>query len=223
METQVDPTYLKPGLIFRATAVGLATMGIGAGVLLACWGLSFFWHYDSPVLRKLETIDQRVETISQHIVEAVDKKLDDFDHNVETMLVEDRQTIINKLNDLVGDRQVILNKLNALDQRVAVAANKDFGGGIKDGHTITGAVIKREVTVFSTVKHEAGNVTTGWRYKDGASDGAPMNQYCYYTVDNPNGSSTKTDIAMNGKSLPNIGRVPLVEEALSKCQWWANS
>ena len=108
-----------------------------------------------------------------------------------------------------------------------MVANPGFGGGFEngtgDGHTVTGAVIKREVTVFSAVKHEAGSVTTGWRYKDGASDGAPMNQYCYYTINNFDGSNTRIDIAENGTRLPNIGRVPRVEEALSKCQWWANS
>jgi hypothetical protein len=31
-------------------------MGVGAGVLLACWGLSFFWHVDDAVVRRLEAI-----------------------------------------------------------------------------------------------------------------------------------------------------------------------
>jgi hypothetical protein len=84
-------------------------------------------------------------------------------------------------------------------------------------------VIKREVTVFSTVKHEAGSVWTGWTYKDGASDGAPMRQYCYYTAVNFDGSSTKIDIAYDGKRLLDIRLVPRVEEALSKCQWWSGS
>jgi hypothetical protein len=56
METQLDHIYLRPGIISRAAAVGLAAMGVGAGVLLACWGLSFFWHVDNAVVRRLEAI-----------------------------------------------------------------------------------------------------------------------------------------------------------------------
>jgi hypothetical protein len=199
-------------LVSRATAIGLAAIGIGAGVLLACWGLSFFWHYDSPVMRKLEAMDQRIETMSHNMIEATDRKLDALDQLIETVS-----------HKLVEDREVIDGKLDALDRRVAAVANRGFGGNIGDGHTVTGAVIKRAVTVFSSVKHEAGSVMTGWDYKDGASDGVPMRQFCYYTVNNLNGSFTQADIAVNGQALPNIGRVPRVEQALSKCQWWANS
>ena len=47
-----------------------------------------------------------------------------------------------------------------------------------DVKTPEGDVIRREVTVFSTVKHATGHVTTGWSYRDGTG-GVPVRQYCY--------------------------------------------
>src|SRR5258708_9949548 len=41
MEQRLNHKYLRPGPIARATAIGIIAAGIGAGVLLACWGLSF--------------------------------------------------------------------------------------------------------------------------------------------------------------------------------------
>jgi hypothetical protein len=84
-----------------------------------------------------------------------------------------------------------------------------------------GDVISREVTVFSNVKHGPGSVVTGWNYRDGGTS-QPVTQYCYYTVPNPDRSSTKVDIALNGVATPLIGvaLVPELEAALGKCQWW---
>jgi hypothetical protein len=48
MEQQLDGSYLRAGLIDRATAVGIASVGIGTGVLLAAWGVSFLWRYTPP-------------------------------------------------------------------------------------------------------------------------------------------------------------------------------
>ena len=56
METQLDHTYLRPGIISRAAAVGPGAVGVGTGVLLACWGLSFFFHYNDPVVKKLDAL-----------------------------------------------------------------------------------------------------------------------------------------------------------------------
>jgi hypothetical protein len=64
METQLDHIYLRPGIISRAAAVGLAAMGVGAGVLLACWGLSFFWHVDNAAVRRLEAIAEQTAGLS---------------------------------------------------------------------------------------------------------------------------------------------------------------
>jgi hypothetical protein len=84
-----------------------------------------------------------------------------------------------------------------------------------------GQVIKREVTVFSNVKHGPGNVVTGWNYKDGGGR-VPVVQYCYYSASNVDRSITRVDIASNGVAAPHISTslVPELEEALAKCQWW---
>lgn len=64
---------------------------------------------------------------------------------------------------------------------------------------------------------------TGWQYKDGASDGQPKRQYCYFLIGR-NGVATKIDLASNGQRLfnENVTRVPRIEEALAKCQWWTS-
>ena len=48
MEQKLDATYLHPGILGRAAAVGIAAAGIGIGILLAAWGLSFLWRYTPP-------------------------------------------------------------------------------------------------------------------------------------------------------------------------------
>jgi hypothetical protein len=89
-----------------------------------------------------------------------------------------------------------------------------------DGKTASGDLIRREVTVFSEVGHGPGQVVTGWNYKDG-SGGVPVRQYCYYNAPNPDGSTTKVDIASDGVRLRSItaSLVPNLEGALAKCQW----
>ena len=86
--------------------------------------------------------------------------------------------------------------------------------------TAAGDLIRREVTVFWSVEHGSGSVTTGWNYKDG-SGGVPVKQYCYYAVSNGN-STTRVDIASDKIRLPHprTSLVPDLEVALAKCQWW---
>ncbi len=90
-----------------------------------------------------------------------------------------------------------------------------------DAKTTTGEVIRREVTVFSTVEHGPGHVTTGWRYRDGTGS-VPLGQNCYYSAPNNDSSSTRIEIAVDGARLPTISAslVPELEGALAKCQWW---
>jgi hypothetical protein len=84
----------------------------------------------------------------------------------------------------------------------------------------TGEVIRRQVTVFSNVRHGPGTVTTGWIYRDGGGR-VPFSQYCYYDAPNIDNSRTRVDIASNRIPLPvSAGLVPELGEALSKCQWW---
>jgi hypothetical protein len=48
MEQRLDGSYLRPGLVERATAIGITSVGIGTAVLLAAWGVSFLWRYTPP-------------------------------------------------------------------------------------------------------------------------------------------------------------------------------
>jgi hypothetical protein len=83
--------------------------------------------------------------------------------------------------------------------------------------------IKRQVTEFRSVDHEAGEVTTGWQYANGRG-GVPLLQYCYYVANVP-GTKHKSDrieIAIDGKALSDLDTtsVPDLEGAEAKCQWW---
>jgi hypothetical protein len=96
-----------------------------------------------------------------------------------------------------------------------------LSGAGGDAKTANGDVIRREVTVFSNVKHGPGTVVTGWNYRDG-SGRVPIRQYCYYSVPNIDSSITRINIASDGARLldASLSLVPELEEALAKCQWW---
>jgi hypothetical protein len=51
MEQRLDATYLRSGPFERAAAVGFCAVAIGAGTLLAAWGISFLWKYTPPEIR----------------------------------------------------------------------------------------------------------------------------------------------------------------------------
>lgn len=207
METQLDHTYLRPGIISRAAAVGLAAMGVGAGVLLACWGLSFFWHVDDAVVRRLEAIAKQTAGLSDVVRDEIG-----------TLSLRTTES----MGALGGKLDALEHRVDAINQRVTMTRSFQDGSGQPE-RTGTGDVIRREVTVFNSVSHEGGNVTTGWQYKDGASDGQPMRQYCYFSI-GKNGVATRIELAFNGQRLfnENVTRVPRLEEALAKCQWWTS-
>jgi hypothetical protein len=142
--------------------MGLGAVGIGIGVLLAAWGISFLWRYTPP----------------------------------EIVVRQDKPFVVQQPEPLKIDPG-------------------------KDSKTAAGEIIRREVTVFSTVEHGPGTVVTGWNYRDG-SGGVPTHQFCYYTAPDVDHSSKRVDIASNRARLPNLdpGMVPNLEEALVKCQWW---
>src|ERR1700730_3174199 len=48
MEQRLDASCLRPGLVERAAATGISAFGIGTGVLLAAWAVSFLWRYTPP-------------------------------------------------------------------------------------------------------------------------------------------------------------------------------
>jgi hypothetical protein len=160
VETQLDHTYLRPGIISRAVAVGLAAAGIAAGVLLACWGLSFFFHYDSPVVKRLDDLSAQLETLSKSEAET----LKTLTYNV--------GQLVQKIGQQGVKESAIEERLATIDERIDLALKRSQQiPSTGEGHTPDGAIIRRQVTVFSEVDHYGGHVETGWRYKDGASNG----------------------------------------------------
>ena len=107
-------------------------------------------------------------------------------------------------------------------ESVTALRSPDAGAATRNRETPSGEIIKREVTVFQSVKHGSGEVVTGWTYKDGSGASAPAQQYCYYVVPTGEHASNKIDIAANGNRLPEIDTslVPNLDAALNQCQWW---
>ena len=48
MEQRLNGEYLRPGLFDRAAALAIGALGVGTGILLAAWGISFLWRYTPP-------------------------------------------------------------------------------------------------------------------------------------------------------------------------------
>jgi hypothetical protein len=206
-ETLLDHTYLQPGIVTRAGAVGLAAIGIGAGVLLVCWGASFFFNTNN---NRLDVLTAKVEKL--------DQRPDRTDE------------VVAKLDDLRREAGKfgggITARLASIEGSIEEIKHRPIISGNPCNHEKTnGHVIEREVTVFHTVPHDSGIVMSGWQYADGASaNQPPKNQYCYWESERLSGTTAQTTIylANNGSRLQNIGAgVPQLEEALQKCIWWS--
>jgi hypothetical protein len=191
----LDPTYLRPGMFERATAVGIGAVGIGAGILLATWGISLLWRYTPPEIA--------VRIANPEVYVTQDKPF---------TVTQDKPFALAQPDPLKIETGQLTIKTEAAPITSGVGADK---------RTPTGEVIRREVTVFSNVKHGPGTVVTGWTYPDGGGS-VPVRQYCYYSASNVDHSSTRVDIAFNGDRVPPASAllVPDLEGALAKCQWW---
>jgi hypothetical protein len=190
MEQRLVGAYLRPGLIERAAAIGIAAVGAGTAVLLAAWGISFLWRYTPAEMAV------RIANPELHVIQ-------------------------NGPLTVTQERPFVLEGPGLLKIESTQVPPSITGVVGTDAKTATGQVIRREVTVFSNVKHGPGNIVTGWNYKDGGG-GVPVAQYCYYSASNVDNSITRVDIAANGVPAPHISAslVPELEEALAKCQWW---
>ena len=198
MEQRLNATYLRPGLAERSIAMGIGAVGVGTGILLAAWGISFLWHHTPP------EIAVRIANPEVHL--AQDSPL---------TVTQDKPFVIAAPEPLKIDPPKLTVNVEQSPQSVVKGVSTD-------AKTTTGDIITREVTVFSNVRHGPGTVVTGWSYSDG-SGGTPIKQYCYYTTAPNLGHSTKrVDIASNGIRSPGLDAelVPDLEEALGKCQWW---
>ena len=188
----MNATYLRPGLAERSIAMGIGAVGVGTGILLAAWGISFLWRYTPP------EIAVRIANPEVHVAQDSPLKV-----------TQDKPFVVGT------------SEPPKADPAKPIISHSEVSGVGTDDKTATGDVIKREVTVFSNVRHGPGAVVTGWNYRDG-SGGTPVRQYCYYTAHNLDHSSQKVDIASDGVRLADVGveLVPDLEEALGKCQWW---
>jgi hypothetical protein len=197
-------------------------VGVGAGVLLACWGLSLFFHYDSPVVKRLDDLGAQLETMSHSEAET----LKTLTYNV--------GQLVQKIGQQGVKESAIEERLATIGERLELALKRQNPAnspiiGVNtgsDGNITNGSVIETEVTVFHTVKHEGGAIQTGWKYPDGASaDQRPKEQYCLYLSDKLAGTTAAAAVylADDGVRLQNIGPVPKLEKALRKCVWWTGS
>jgi hypothetical protein len=80
--------------------------------------------------------------------------------------------------------------------------------------------IRTSVTVFKTVPHGGGEVTSGWVFASGDAK-SPMGQYCYYAQKAVDGNSARQNIAKDGVISSVAGVTPSEQAArFEKCQWW---
>ncbi len=57
MEQQLDATYLRPSFVSKALGLSVAAIGLGTSILLAAYGISFFWR---PMQVAVAPIDVRI-------------------------------------------------------------------------------------------------------------------------------------------------------------------
>ena len=197
MEQKLDTTFLRPGVFEKAAAVGLGAAGIGVGILLATWGVSFLWRYTPPEIA-VRIANPEVSVKQDAPFEVTQNK--PFELAQPEALKIDPAEITVKV-----------------DQTPYPALSKETA----EKRTESGEVIRHEVTLFSSVNHGQGIITTGWNYKDGRG-GKPISQFCYYSTADRGGASRRIDIANDGKrlSLAAAALVPNLDQALSKCRWW---
>src|SRR5262249_44807792 len=158
--------FLRPGPLERGGALGLGAVGIGFGIFLAAWGISFLWRPFTPPEVRIANPELTVTPNGPFVV----KPNEPF--------------TIQQPGPLKLDSAGITVKT---DQPLPAGSTKGASGETK---TSTGDIIKHEVTVFWTVKHIEGDVVTGWIYPNGRG-GVPTLEYCYYTSPNLDGSSKK--------------------------------
>lgn len=196
MEQRLDATYLRAGLLERTVGVAICAVGIGAGMLLVAWGISFLWRYTPPEI-KVRVANPELHLANPEV------------HLSPLKVVQDKPFVLAPPGPLKLDPTSVI-----LGRRF------DYSVG-KEGRTATGDVITRGVTVFTYVRHGPGTVVTGWNFKDG-SGGVPVYQFCYYSsAPNLDHSSTRVDIAANRVPWSiDAGLVPDLNSALTKCQWW---
>jgi hypothetical protein len=222
------PIIVKEGSMLRAAGIAIIAAGVGLGILLACWGASFFFNPDDgAVLKRLDVLTEKVEELAQRPdrTDEVVAKLDDEAGKIGEITA--KLDSLNREAGKIGGN--ITTRLASIEGSLEELKHRPIIAGNPSDHekTVNGNVITREVTVFREVPHDNGRVITGWKYPDGASaDQRPTSQYCYWKSE-PVGGTTSSAIiyiANDGVRLQNIGAgVPRLEDALKECVWWNGS
>lgn len=82
--------------------------------------------------------------------------------------------------------------------------------------------IRTTVTIFKTVTHGDGEITSGWTFASGNAK-SPSGQYCYYIRPTGDGNSTRQNVAKDSATMVTTTGVSPEEQAVrfQKCQWWS--
>jgi len=215
METVLDPTYIRPGIVTKGVVVSLTAIAVGLGVLMICFGLSFFFHFDRPVLTRLDAMLAKLDAIAAK-PDRTDEVLARFDSI--------GGLVRSKSDENSLSSRHLSNQLDSIQAQIYDLKNKTGTYQAPQTNYLDGKVIDTEVTVFKYIEHEGGSVHTGWTYPNGASaNSPPKRQFCYWTSGRLGGTtaSARIELAANGEQLPNISEKVLhLEEALNKCIWW---
>ena len=135
MEQQLDATYLRPSFVSKAFGLSVAAIGLGTSILLAAYGISFFWR---PMQVAIAPIDVRIA-------------------NPELFVRQEKPFLMVPPETLHFNPQAPTN-------RPEQAWNSGPPRVVGDPVTPPQEVIQQEVIVFSSVKHSDGSIVTGWKY-----------------------------------------------------------
>jgi hypothetical protein len=85
--------------------------------------------------------------------------------------------------------------------------------------TEDGEIIRQKVVTYHVVAYQGAEIHTGWEHASGASK-AVQHAFCYWTMQNGDGSSRRIDLGTNGQPYAVSRRlVRDFDAAFSKCVW----
>jgi hypothetical protein len=190
MEQRLVGAYLRPGLIERAAAIGIAAVGAATAVLLVAWGISFLWRY-TPAEMTVRIANPELHIIQSGPLTVTQER--PFVLEAPGPLKIEPKQVPPSINNGVGtDAETAAGQV--ISREVTVFSNVKHG----PGNVVTGWNYKDGgggVPVAQYCYYSASNVDHSITRVDIATNAAPA----------PHIS-------------PSL--VPDLEEALAKCQWW---